>query len=90
MIMCVTNFQSYPGYINIFVLSDFGSSCPFLSVQDSRTLTLVVPTAIIFLPFFFALFSASAVFLSSVNHSECILWSFILSTFTGSNVPRPT
>ena len=84
-----TNCHLYPGYMKMLVSPDVEVSLPFFA-HDSRTLTVVVPTARIFLPDVLALFSAVAVLLSIVNHSECILWSLMSSTFTGSNVPRPT
>ena len=56
----------------------------------SRTRTVVVPTAMIFLDFSLAEFIVCAVSGLTVYHSACILWFARSSVKIGSKVPRPT
>lgn len=57
----------YPGYIKICVSPSVACTSPFSFAMLSNTLHEVVPTAITFFPFFFALFILSAVFLFDVK-----------------------
>ena len=54
--------NSYGGYINIFVSSTVLVNIPYLVMFDSSVLSDVVPTHIIFLFSFLALFSSSETF----------------------------
>ena len=75
--------------MNSFVSPDVGFTLLSFAIV-SRVLTVVVPTAIIFLLFAMQSFIILAFFSSSEYVSLCMSWSVRLSAVTGLNVPAPT